>query len=74
MYGYTTNEDGTETLAWHIDNRGVAVCIHDDERACDRCREADERIAARVDAIAACRFCTIGEQGPLLCSQHRKAV
>ena len=43
MYGYTTNEDGTETLAWSVTETGAVVCIHDTERICANCLEADER-------------------------------
>lgn len=44
MYGYRTNEDCTETLAWTRHEDGTVTCIHDSRHVCAPCREADERI------------------------------
>lgn len=43
--GYRTNEDGTETLAYFVDQWGyVTHCAHDARRICQQCFDADSRL------------------------------
>jgi hypothetical protein len=48
--GYRTNEDGTETLAYFVDERGfVTHCAHDDRNICIGCFEADSRLYRNIN-------------------------
>lgn len=51
MYGYRTNEDGTETLAWSVTDAGRVICIHNEQRVCGHCLEADERAVRALAAV-----------------------
>jgi hypothetical protein len=47
IYGYRTNEDGTETLAWRVGPDGYVMCDHADDGCCADCVGADERLLRR---------------------------
>jgi len=51
MYGYRTNEDGSETLAYTINAEGRVDCVHLGTGCCQQCVDADERLVRRRGTI-----------------------
>ena len=55
IYGYRTNEDGSETLSWRVDDAGRVHCDHLDEGCCGDCVTADERLVRRRGTVVVVR-------------------
>jgi hypothetical protein len=44
IFGYRTNEDGSETRVWVKRADGSSFCVHNAANVCKGCVEADERL------------------------------
>ena len=55
IYGYRTNEDGTETRAWSVNNAGRVDCIHLGSGCCAGCVTADSRLLRRRGTVVVVR-------------------